>query len=375
MKWPVALRSLAGALEERLRRAVARRLDRKVAAYELRVPNRMVRLYQHIRKGDVVLVDGERRISQLVKYATQSQWSHSALYVGDALLRRGGRLGEEARAAFGPLADRLLVEALTEEGVVAAPLAKYRWHNIRVCRPCRIGPAALDRVVESVVGDLGKSYDDRNVLDLALMLLSPVKFGPLKARSIEACLGNCTELQVICSGMIARAFQGVGYPILSPIGVGGSPDEEIPDADDGHGLLPMRHYSQIVPRDFDLSPNFQVIKCEIFEPDSVTATRFSPSAEAIGSWRRRRGVLTRAAWPVASGIRRARRGLSWRDAVAWLGRGGGEGAGVRGGGAGPSGCAPPERPPAHPQPAGGGGPGPGDLSARLPEFPPLQPGH
>lgn len=252
MKPLAALQAPFRALKERLRRAVARFLNQEVAAYELKVPNDTARLYQHIRKGDVVLVEGKLRISQLVKHATQSQWSHSALYVGDELLRRGGRLGEQALANFGELADRLLVEALTDEGVVAAPLEKYQGHNIRLCRPYRIDPADLDRVIDSVLADLGKQYDDRNFFDLGLMLLSPVKFGPLKRRTIETCLGNCTDLQVICSGMIAKAFQRVGYDVSLDAGPYGS-------------TTTMRHYSQILPRDFDLSPNFQIIKFNIIE--------------------------------------------------------------------------------------------------------------
>lgn len=256
LRWPLT------ALKDRLRGAVARFLNRPIAPYELKVPNNMARLYRHIRKGDVVLVEGELRLSQLVKYATQSQWSHSALYVGDELLRRGGRLRDRALADFGPLADRLLIEALTDKGVVAAPLAKYQWHNIRICRPYHIDPADLDRVLDSVVADLGKQYDSRNFRDLALMLLSPVKFGFLKTRTIETCLGNCTELQVICSGMIAKAFQQVGYPILPHVNGGNSHDEQ---ADPYRRPLTMRHYSQILPRDFDLSPNFQIIKFNLIE--------------------------------------------------------------------------------------------------------------
>ena len=225
----------------------------------------MARLYQHIRKGDVVLVEGELRISQLVKYATQSQWSHSALYVGDELLRRDGQLREQALAHFGEFADRLLVEALTAEGVVASPLEKYRWHNLRVCRPYGIEPADLDRVVDSVVADLGKRYDNRNFLDLTLMLLSPVKFGFLKTRTLQTCLGNCTDLQVICSGMIAKAFQRVSYPILPQIDVGDPPDEKLLETDPYRRPLTMRHYSQILPRDFDLSPYFQIVKFNVIE--------------------------------------------------------------------------------------------------------------
>ncbi len=265
MKPLTPLRSPLITLKEWLKQAVARRLNGEVAAYEIKMPNNMERLYKHIRKGDVVLVEGMLRISQLIKYTTQSQWSHCALYIGDELLRRGGRLREQALANFGELAHRLLIEALTDKGVVASPLAKYRWHNIRVCRPFKIDPADLDRVIGSVIADLGKQYDSRNFLDLTLMLLSPVKFGPLKARTIQTCLGNCTDHQVICSGMIAQAFQRVGYPILPVVDVGDPPDERLLEAAPYDYPLTMRHYSQILPRDFDLSPNFQVIKFNIIE--------------------------------------------------------------------------------------------------------------
>lgn len=251
--------------KEWLKRTVARLLNRRVAAYELKVPNNMARLYRHIRKGDVVLVEGELRISQLVKYATQSQWSHSALYVGDELLRRGDHLRQQALAQFGEFADRLLVEALTADGAVASPLEKYRWHNIRVCRPYSLEPADLDRVIDSVVGDLGKEYDNRNFFDLTLMLLSPIKFGIPKTRTVQTCLGNCTDFQVICSGMIAKAFQRVGYPILPRIDVGTPPDEKLLDADPIVFPLTMQHFSQILPRDFDLSPYFQVVKFNVIE--------------------------------------------------------------------------------------------------------------
>ncbi len=38
-----------------------------------------------LKKGDVLLVEGNSRISTAIKYLTQSTWSHAALYIGDAL--------------------------------------------------------------------------------------------------------------------------------------------------------------------------------------------------------------------------------------------------------------------------------------------------
>jgi hypothetical protein len=244
-----ALRRPLGELDHRLRQAISGFLNRRVSTYELKIPNDMAQLYRHIRKGDVVLVEGELRISQLVKYVTQSQWSHCALYVGDELLRRGGRLREQALATFGEQADRLLIEALTGEGVITAPLVKYREHNLRLCRPASLHPAALAEVVDSVVRDLGKQYDARNFVELAMLLLAPARLGPLKTWTARTCLGACTDRRVICSGMIARAFQQVGYSILPE----------------------RHHYSQILPRDFDLSPNFQIIKTSAATDDGVEA--------------------------------------------------------------------------------------------------------
>lgn len=226
---------LGRALNRRLAAAWSSFLNLEVTTYDHPAPNDMNSLYRRLRKGDVVLVEGKLLISQLVKYATQSRWSHTALYVGDELLRRGGQLRERAQSTFGPLADRLIVEALIEEGVVAGPLAKYETHNIRICRPSRIGPTDIARVIGLVLGDLGKRYDTAQFVELALLLLSPIRLGALKRVTTDSCLGSCRDLQVICSGLLAKAFEHVGCPVLP------------------------RHHSQILPRDFDLSPNFDIV--------------------------------------------------------------------------------------------------------------------
>jgi hypothetical protein len=118
-------------------------------------------------------------------------------------------------------------------------------------------------VVVETIDNLGKRYDHRNILDLALLLLPP-QINPLKKQTIQACLGNCSEFQVICSGMIARAFQRVGYPVVPAL----DPDRSKPTdrLSNPYGAkLIMRHYSQIMPKHFDISPNFQIIKFNIVE--------------------------------------------------------------------------------------------------------------
>src|ERR1700761_1342205 len=39
-------------------------------------------LRRSLEPGDVLLVEGNSRISGIIKYLTQSTWSHAALYVG-----------------------------------------------------------------------------------------------------------------------------------------------------------------------------------------------------------------------------------------------------------------------------------------------------
>lgn len=65
---------------------------------------------QILRPADVILVEGDRRISGAIKYLTQSTWSHAVIFVGD-----GGDLDENGQS-------RVLVEADTERGVRAFPL-------------------------------------------------------------------------------------------------------------------------------------------------------------------------------------------------------------------------------------------------------------
>ena len=45
-----------------------------------------MQLVTHLQPGDILLVEGNSRVSTAIKYLTQSTWSHVALYVGDGTL-------------------------------------------------------------------------------------------------------------------------------------------------------------------------------------------------------------------------------------------------------------------------------------------------
>jgi cell wall-associated NlpC family hydrolase len=248
---------------QHLRDNVFRRLEAPHRNYEKTMINNMDNLYRVIRKGDVILVEGNSDISRMIKLFTQSSWSHSALYVGDELVINGDVRGGPIIKQFGNDTHHMIVEAFTGTGVTAAPISKYQDYNIRVCRPYGISPQDIDSVVSELLSNLGKQYDHRNIIDLGLLLLPPL-LNPFKRRTIHACLGNCNEFQVICSGMIAKAFQRVGYPVIPALGP--IPMDESSEQHNPYGAsLIMRHYSQIMPKHFDISPNFQIIKFNIIE--------------------------------------------------------------------------------------------------------------
>ena len=242
---------------------IIRRLESPVEGYKQRIYNNFENLFKYIRKGDIVLVEGSSELSRIIKLFSNSHWSHNVMYVGDELIKKNRPFREKYLREFGEDAQHLVVEAFSGAGVIASPIRKYQDHNIRVTRPFGISSGDLRTVMEVVISNLGKHYDKKNIIDIALMLL-PSWMNPFKKRSIRACLGNCTEFQVICSGMIAQAFHRVGYPIVPAL----KPSEEDPRTlkNNPYGAkLVMRHYSQVLPRDFDLSPNFEIIKFNIIK--------------------------------------------------------------------------------------------------------------
>ena len=247
-----------------LKRLIATRLSRKSTDYFYRIPNNMKNLKRYIRKGDVVLVEGDQRLSELIKLFTQSHWSHSAFYVGNELIKEGSIHRDKILSEFGDQAKHMVVEAITGQGVIVSPLDKYEFYNLRVSRPYGITKSDIKEVVKYVVGNIGREYDNRNIYDIAFSLL-PLGLNPWKKKSLEICIGNCDEFTVTCSGLIAKAFHFVGYPISPAIDIADDEKVSIESGSPYGQNFTKRHFSHITPADFDLSPNFSIIKFNIIE--------------------------------------------------------------------------------------------------------------
>ncbi|MGH8631084.1 MAG: YiiX/YebB-like N1pC/P60 family cysteine hydrolase [Burkholderiales bacterium] len=199
-----------------------------------------------LRPGDVLLVEGNTRISVAIKYLTQSTWSHAALYVG------------EAAGTPAPGADpKVLVEADMQGGVRAVALSAYSGMHTRICRPVGLPPEDLQKVVDFVVSRIGQGYDLKNLLDLARFLI-PTPPVPVRWRRRMIALGSGDPSRAICSTLIAQAFESVGYPILPDVTLEKSADSACYDC--YREVLHIRHYSLYTPRDFDISPYFKIVK-------------------------------------------------------------------------------------------------------------------
>ncbi len=211
-----------------------------------------------LRKGDVLLVDGSSIISTAIKYLTQSTWSHAALCVADL---------NEAQNAD-PEVDAL-VEADVIEGVHRVPLSEY-WHlHTRICRPVGLSPKEIDDIVSYVDSRIGYQYDLKNIIDLARYLV-PTPPVPVRWRRRLLELGSGDPTRAICSSLIAQAFQSVRYPILPESTIVKSPDSACTACYDE--VLRIRHHSLFTPRDFDISPYFQIIKPTVehgFDPHQL----------------------------------------------------------------------------------------------------------
>lgn len=200
-----------------------------------------------LRPGDVLLVEGDTRISVVIQYMTQSTWSHAALY-----------LGPDAGLPCNDDGDpHVLVEADLEAGIRTIPLSCYRHMHTRICRPVGLRDRDIRRMTIYALSRIGDLYDLKNVVDLARYLF-PTPPIPRRHRRRMMALGSGDPTKAICSSFIAEAFQHIRYPIL-PYTV------EVPDDHPcsryyQRDCYQIRNHTLFAPRDFDASPYFQIIK-------------------------------------------------------------------------------------------------------------------
>jgi hypothetical protein len=219
-------------------------------------PCDFTRLKQEIRPGDVLLIEGRSRVSNIIRSITQSPWTHAALYIG----RADDIDNEEIRKIVEkkkPTDDskRYIVEGLLGKGMIITPLSQYRYHHIRICRPIGLSTTDSELVVAYTVNSVGQTYNMRQLLDLARFIL-PWSILPRRWGSSLFTTPSGEPESGICSSLIAEAFTAVKFPILPFVTV--NKESELT-------LIPRNPYI-FTPKDFDYSPYFEIIKYPILNP-------------------------------------------------------------------------------------------------------------
>ena len=196
---------------------------------------------------DILLVEGNTRLSAVIKYLTQSTWSHAALYVGE----RPGDVSPHGE-------PNVLLEADADIGVATVPLSKYVSYHTRICRPVGLDDAARQRVIDYALKRVGTQYDSQRIVDLARYMF-PYPPVPVWLRRRMLSIGSGDPTRAICSTLIAEAFATIHYPILPErASINGKTYAIAPyvQSEIDH----IRTYGLYTPRDFDVSPFFAIVK-------------------------------------------------------------------------------------------------------------------
>ena len=250
-----------GVMLDMVGKLIAGYLQKEVPGYEPFTPSDPEQLRSIIAPGDVLLVEGNNRIAGIIKYLTQSTWSHSALYVGpiDGAEEKDGE-------------PHVLIEAYVGDGVISAPLSKYFSYHTRLCRPVGLSYEDRTAVCRYAINRIGFGYDTKNILDLMRFLI-PLPI-PQRWRRRMIALGSGDPTKIICSALIAQAFDAVRYPILPKITRAGSRQAR-------REILHIRDSSLYMPRDFDISPYFEIVKPTIVRGFDYTSLHWADKQKPL----------------------------------------------------------------------------------------------
>lgn len=208
------------------------------------------RISHELRPCDVILVEGRSRVSNIIRWLTNSPWTHAGLYIGRIYDLEDEDLKELVQQHYdGDPGSRLIIESLLGHGTIIRPLSVYAHDHLRICRPARISHTDVTRVIRFATTHLGLHYDVRQIFDLMRFLL-PWYLLPRRWASSLFVRSPGRPEKTVCSTMIAECFGHINFPIL-PL---------VKHTDQGEPQL-FRHNPKLcTPSDFDYSPYFEIIK-------------------------------------------------------------------------------------------------------------------
>jgi hypothetical protein len=164
------------------------------------------RLSHELKPCDVLLVEGRSRVSDIIRWLTNSPWTHAALYIG----RLHDLEDDELRATIashysGEPRDRLIVESLLGRGTIVRALSAYDREHLRLCRPSRLSNVDAISMMRYAISHVGLDYDVRQILDLARFLF-PWFLLPRRLASTLFRRSSGRPEKTVCYTMIAESF-------------------------------------------------------------------------------------------------------------------------------------------------------------------------
>ena len=169
--------------------------------------------------------------------------------------------------------------------MTSAPLSKYFPYHTRLCRPVGLSFEDRTTVCRYAINRIGFGYDTKNILDL-MRYLFPMPI-PQRWRRRMIAFGSGDPTKIICSALIAQAFDAVRYPILPKITRAGSRQAR-------REILHIRDSSLYMPRDFDISPYFEIVKPTIVQGFDYTALHWADKQKPLQEVAGQFGVFPQA---------------------------------------------------------------------------------
>ena len=225
------------------------------------------RIRHELKTCDVLLIEGRSRVAGVISYITQSNWTHSALYIGRLYDVEDTELRKIIKQYYkGAEEEQLIIESELGAGTVIRPLTFYKNEHIRICRPKNLAYSDGQQMLAYTITQLGKSYYKRQIFDLMRFFL-PYKALPPRFGSTLFNLKAGYATKTVCSSMIAEAFCFVQFPILPLVKV---------IKENNVVKLYHRNPKICTPKDFDYSPYFQIIKYPFLDCSHHESYRLLP---------------------------------------------------------------------------------------------------
>ncbi|MCG8668614.1 MAG: hypothetical protein MI867_04305 [Pseudomonadales bacterium] len=208
------------------------------------------RVRQSLKPGDVILVEGRSTLDNKIKKLTQSQWSHSALYIGRLIDIEDSDIKMLIRTHIDCESDTpLIVHSKLGVGTCIEHLLELEREHLRICRPKGLAKKDTEQTIRYALSVAGTDKEEYQLFDI-LRFFFPWSLLPQSWRLPAFKYNFGKHVELASSNLIANAFGFVQFPIM-PL---------VKTTQDGSTQLLRRKPKLCLPADFDTSPYFEIVK-------------------------------------------------------------------------------------------------------------------